>query len=87
MLPRRWISPLCNSLGTPEFDPYTEQTKRNKEPRNAERDRLQLANRQAVAGDGRIRTEKLSPVTPDVGAAEQIDDEKQRSGDSQCRKS
>jgi hypothetical protein len=29
----------------------------------------------------------LSPVTPNVGTAEQIDDEKQRSNDTQCRKS
>jgi len=65
----RYRSPW-KSLGNPDFDACKEQTKRKKEPRNSEHDRLQIANGWAVAADGRIRTEKLSPMTPGPGAGE-----------------
>jgi hypothetical protein len=35
----------------------------------------------------RVASQKATPVAKDVGVGEQIDDEKQRSGDSQCRNS
>ena len=40
-----------------------------------------------VTINARVATKEPTPVPKDVGAGEQIDDEKQRSGNSQCRKS
>ena len=39
-----------------------------------------------VTINARVATKKPTPVPEDVGAGEQIDDEKQRSGNSQCRR-
>src|SRR3954468_1006897 len=82
-----WIGPPSESLRDPGCDPAIEQTERNKGPGNADRHYLQIASGRPVAGRRRTRTEEFPPVTPKPGASEQIDDKKQRSGDSQCRKS
>ena len=56
------ICPFIDLLVNPGFDPHGGETKCDKEPRDAEHDRLQLANRGAVAGDGRIWTKELTAV-------------------------
>jgi hypothetical protein len=74
-------------LVAPESYPFENKPPGQEQPRDDNDYDAQLANSLDVAIKARVGTKESAPVAPNIGSGEQINDEKQSAGNSQCRKS
>jgi hypothetical protein len=76
-----------DGLPYPESYPLDNKQRGQDQPRYQNDFRPYMATGVIVTINARVATKEPTPVAEDVSAGEQIDDQKQRSGDSQRRKS
>jgi hypothetical protein len=74
-------------LVDPESYPLDKKQRGQDQPQDQNNFDAYMANGVNVTVNARVAFQRATPVAEDLGAGEQIDDEKQRSGNSQCRNS
>jgi len=78
---------FCDGSVYPESYPLDNKQRGQAQPHDQNDFDAYMASGLIVTINARVATKEPTPVSEEVGAGEQIDDEKQRSGNSQCRKS